>query len=405
MNLLMLAEVSPARVIGGAERAIREQASGLRRLGHTVTVICRKPSDKDPDEVVWDRVVEYRYPVHRGTALTFVTSSILNAARSVARTARRSRIDGILVHQALSGLGPIMLQRNVLGQRVYVCHSLAHEEYLTRTPRPESPGLRASRIVQAWYRRIVERWVLNACPRIVVLSEFMRHRVMQYHKIPSSRIRVIPGGADTNRFVPAEDRDLERRLLGIEPATISLFTVRNLVPRMGLENLVDAMKPVAEKYPQVRLVIGGAGPLREKIEAVIARNGLMEHVTLIGFIDEDALVRRYQAADLVLMPTAMLEGFGLVTVEALACGTPVLGTPVAATPEILNRVDPSLVTTSAEARDLTRGLFEQVERMLNAPDGWKTLRARCRSVALNRHNWDTHCERLYRALFPCRECP
>ncbi len=88
--------------------------------------------------------------------------------------------------------------------------------------------------------------------------------------------------------------------------------------------------------------------LRPEVEAEVARLGLGDAVTLTGRIDDNALVRHYQAADLFALPTQAYEGFGMVTLEALACGTPVVGTPVGATPEIpVAPLDPALVSRDA----------------------------------------------------------
>ena len=105
------------------------------------------------------------------------------------------------------------------------------------------------------------------------------------------------------------------------------------------------------------MLIGGAGSHRAALERQVGELGLDKHVTFLGFVPDADLPRYYQAADVFVLPTRELEGFGLVTAEALACGTPVLGTPVGATPELLETLDPGLVfqdaTAGAMEADLT----------------------------------------------------
>jgi glycosyltransferase involved in cell wall biosynthesis len=103
------------------------------------------------------------------------------------------------------------------------------------------------------------------------------------------------------------------------------------------------MPQVLASFPEATLGIAGAGELESALRAQIAALGLSEAVTLLGRVTEDELVRRYQQADLVVLPTQELEGFGLTTAEALACGTPVLGTPAGATPELLAPLDEALI--------------------------------------------------------------
>ena len=142
------------------------------------------------------------------------------------------------------------------------------------------------------------------------------------------------------------------------------------------------------------LLIGGAGSLRGALEAQSQALGLGDHVRFLGFVPDADLPRYYQAADLFVLPTRELEGFGLVTVEALACGTPVLGTPVGATPEILRTLCPSLVfrgtTPEVMAEDLERFLEDQQRD----PDAYARLRAACREHVERHYAWERATDEL-----------
>jgi glycosyltransferase involved in cell wall biosynthesis len=95
-----------------------------------------------------------------------------------------------------------------------------------------------------------------------------------------------------------------------------------------------------------------------------------------------------------VLPTRALEGFGLITVEALACGTPVLGTPVGATPEILGALRPSLLFASAAPDDMAERLADFLARARSDPADYETLRAACRRHAEMRYDWDASVSRL-----------
>ncbi|MEK7305160.1 MAG: glycosyltransferase family 4 protein, partial [Nitrospirota bacterium] len=173
------------------------------------------------------------------------------------------------------------------------------------------------------------------------------------------------------------------------------FTVRNLVPRMGLETLLDALSAMGQVGERCLLVIGGEGPLRTRLEAGISQRQLEQVVRLVGFIPEEQLVAYYQAADLVLMPTAQLEGFGLVTVEALACGTPVVGTPVGAIPEVLGQIDPILISSGTDSRSFADALGRVLSR-IEEPVERERLSRKGRSLVERRYNWVQHCAELIR---------
>ena len=117
-------------------------------------------------------------------------------------------------------------------------------------------------------------------------------------------------------------------------------------------------------------------------------------VTFLGAISDSELPSYYQAADLFVLPTLELEGFGLVTLEALACGTPVVGTPAGATPEILNPLDFRLVAEDVTAEAIARAVRGAVEQELLAP----AMRQRCRAYVENNYSWRSHVE-LHEKLY------
>ena len=396
MRILLLAEVSAETVIGGAERVLREQALGLAARGHAVQLLTRALGATSRDEVRVGGATERRYRVDGAGTWSHIRSTIRESVRQLDRVTEAGPFDMAVIHQSLAGLGPLWLRRRAAIEWVYVCHSLAHEEYRTRTQPAATILGRIRQGVHAWARRAVEWFVMRRCARVVVLSEFMRQRVLATHGIPSDRIVLVPGAADPGIFRPAADRMDARQALGLPTERTILFTVRNLVPRMGLETLLDAVDAVPAVRERCLVVIGGEGPLRASLEKGIRRRGLEGTVRLTGFIPEARLVDYYRAADLVVMPTAQLEGFGLVTVEALACGTPVVGTPVGAIPEVLNQIDPVLVSHGADSRSLADALSVVLARMCEPGQQDRWSRAGRRLVE-QRYNWTRHCADLLQA--------
>lgn len=394
MTLLILAEVSAAKVIGGAERVLREQALWLAQRGHQVSLVVRAPLEDARAQVAVGPVTEHRYGVVRGNQGAFVLSSFFRSVRAFDLARSQAVLDIVLVHQSMAGLGPILMRRASASGWVYVCHSLAHEEYLSRSSEPSALLSRVSRSWGAKLRRWCERLVMRRCARVIVLSEFMKERVMTLHDIEESRIRIVPGGADPAIFRPAGDRTEVRRRLGIPADRLVLLAVRNLVARMGLDRLIQAMVTVGQAHPEILLLVGGSGPLRQELEQLIADLHLTDRVKLLGFIAEEELPDHYQAADLVLMPTHELEGFGLVTVEALACGTPVLGTPVGAIPEVLARLDKELLAAGSDPDSLALAITRILSRFREQPGEWDRLSLKGRTLVTEDYNWSKHTEQL-----------
>ena len=121
------------------------------------------------------------------------------------------------------------------------------------------------------------------------------------------------------------------------------MTVRRLARRMGLENFIDAVDQLRKKEPSILAVLAGTGPLANELAALVEQKQLQEHVKLAGFVPDADLPLAYRAADLSVVPSIALEGFGLIVLESLAAGTPVVVTPVGGLPEVVSGLFPELI--------------------------------------------------------------
>lgn len=393
MRLLLVADVSPATILGGGERVLREHALRLRKRGHEVTVLCRAPGPEAPEAIRLDGVEVLHVPADRRRPWTW----LFGAGRRAGRMAARLPADVVIAHQPITAWG---VARQVAAPLIYVFHSPAGEEYRTR--HPDGPAHR----VPAGLLHVIERRVLARADRVVVLSEFSRAQVARFHHLDAAEVVRIPGGVDPAVFRPAGDRVALRRRLDLPTDGPLLVTVRNLVPRMGLEDLIRAMPAVTAAFPEALLLIGGAGPLRGDLERLAEAAGVAARTRFLGYVPEERLPDLLGAADLFVLPTRMLEGFGLVTVEALACGTPVIGTPVGATPEILEPLGAGLLLKGVGTELLAAGILARLQAEAADPPAAAALRRACREHALT-YDWERAVEMLeglIRTLAP-HPCP
>jgi glycosyltransferase involved in cell wall biosynthesis len=205
---------------------------------------------------------------------------------------------------------------------------------------------------------------------------------------------VIPAGVDLNRFRPHDDKQSLRNRLGIPNSNFTLFTVRNLEPRMGLENLILAFQKILKAKTNVFLVVGGEGPLSKNLKNLARETGVENRVKFVGYIPEEELPNYYQMADIFILPTKELEGFGLVTVEALASGLPVLGTPVGGTKEILAHMGPEFLFSDTTPDSMASLIIKAMQDWAINPEIYDEISRKCRKVAENHYSWDTHITRL-----------
>ncbi len=394
MRIVVVSDVSPVTLLGGGERVLWEQASRLSARDHVVRVVSRTPEGGLPGDLVHGGVAVHHFPVDRRSLAGFIRTSVLGARRAVESAVATHGADVLHFHQPVGAFGVLT---SALGRRLpslYTFHSPAPLEYRSRRGMSglHRGGLlgRAGAVL-LWS---LERASLRRASRIHVLSDFSARLLWDLYGIGGDRIVKIVGGADVERFHPNGSQDAQRRALGLPADRPLLFTLRNLEPRMGLDALVRAMATVRERCPRALLLIGGSGSLRPFLETLTISLELSDHVKFLGFVPERDLPTYYGAADAFVLPTRELEGFGLVTVEALACGTPVLGTPIGATPEILEPLDRSLLFADSGPSAIADGILRFLERRERDPAALRELRHACVSYATRQYGWSRSVDAL-----------
>jgi glycosyltransferase involved in cell wall biosynthesis len=243
------------------------------------------------------------------------------------------------------------------------------------------------------FKRWIEGRVYHRCDRFIVLSHAFGDILHREYRIPWEQIHIIPGGVDIERFQANLTRQQARAALGFPQDRPVLFTPRRLVLRMGIDILLQALVEVKHQVPDVWLAIAGKGALRIPLEQQAKELGLQEHVKFLGYVPDEQLPVAYQAADLTVVPSQSLEGFGLILLESLACGTPVLSTPVGGMPEVLRPFEPGLVTETPAADALATRTIDLLTGKIPLPD-----RAACREYAVRNYDWKILAPRVREVL-------
>jgi glycosyltransferase involved in cell wall biosynthesis len=130
------------------------------------------------------------------------------------------------------------------------------------------------------------------------------------------------------------------------------------------------------------LYVAGTGPLQAELQSLIETEGLTNHVKLLGYVDEADLPLAYRAAEATVVPTLSLEGFGLITVESLAAGTPVFVTPKGGLPSVVQSLSPSLIFDDTSASAMVDRLSSFLDGALPIPSADV-----CRAYAVDRYSW------------------
>ncbi len=238
-------------------------------------------------------------------------------------------------------------------------------------------------------KRQMERAVYQSAQRLIVLSAAFRELLVRQFAVDREKIEVIPGGIDADAFSPQCSPSEARERLGWPKDRQIVICVRRLVQRMGLEPLIEAMETVRRHHSDALLLIAGKGPLSERLSAQIAVSRLSDHVRLLGFVSDADLPLAYRAADLSIVPSQALEGFGLITLESLAAGTPVLVTPVGGLPETVQGLNDRLILPGTASADLADGLISALGGALALPS-----EADCRAYVRRGFDWSVIAPRV-----------
>lgn len=310
---------------------------------------------------------------------------LLSARTHFSRT-RTAKPDAVNLHFAIYSL-PIMAS---LPQDVPLTFTF-HGPWALESERE------TANLPSVWAKQWMEQQVYRQCDRFIVLSQAFGEILHQHYRIAWDKIHVIPGGVDTQRFQPNLSRQAAREQMGWAGDRFILFTPRRLVARMGIDNLLTAVSQLKLVYPDVWLAIAGKGLLREVLEQQVADLRLENHVKFLGHLPDEQLPVAYQAADLTVVPSVALEGFGLILLESLAAGTPVMCTPVGGMPEVLARFSPDLITSSSDAIALTNGLKTILADPLSLPS-----REACRDYAACHFDWKKIAPKVRQVFLDCR---
>ena len=178
---------------------------------------------------------------------------------------------------------------------------------------------------------------LHQADRILAVSEFTRRKMIELHGISEERISVLSNTFDARRFCPGEGDPSIREEFGLPRESKLLLSVGRLAEpsRMkGFDKVIQAMPQILKAAPQTRYLIGGTGPDRPRLEDLAKACGVSEQVVFAGFVPDARLAALYRSGDAFVMPSKK-EGFGIVFLEALACGLPVIAGNVDASGEPL----------------------------------------------------------------------
>jgi glycosyltransferase involved in cell wall biosynthesis len=372
----MLSWEFPPRIIGGISRHVDGLSRALARAGMEVDVLTAYHPGAHEDEET--PVGEGRVRVLRAGAppidpLDFVCD----------------------IHQLDFGLLQRLLQAGTDGYDLV--H--AHDWLVAFAARTLKHGLRLPLVATIhateWgrnhgvhtpeqrYIHAVEWMLTYDAWRVICCSQTMAAEVASAFTLPTDKVRVVPNGIDPERVASRDSAAALarfRRRWAQEGERILLFVGR-LVREKGVEDLIDAMPQVLRSCPAAKLVVAGGGAHQHLAERARGR-GVDQRVVFAGFVPEDDLPRLYTVADVAVFPS-FYEPFGIVALEAMAAGVPVVASDVGGLSEVVAHEETGIHTAAGNPESLAAGIC----RVLSDDALAERLRHEGRQAVRWRYGW------------------
>ena len=212
-------------------------------------------------------------------------------------------------------------------------------------------------------RLAVEKQLARSCDRILVATAQEKAHLIQHYGASSQAVGVVPCGVNLELFRPA-DKAVARQKLGLTIDESIVLFVGRFAPLKGIDRLLEAIAHLRHYQGLRLLIIGGDGYSSEESQELkqLCRNlGIQDSVTFVGRIEQDILPPYYSAADVLVVPSHY-ESFGLVALESLASGTPVVATRVGAMESILREGETGHVVSNGSPHLLANGIEKFISR-------------------------------------------
>jgi D-inositol-3-phosphate glycosyltransferase len=206
-------------------------------------------------------------------------------------------------------------------------------------------------------RIAAEKELVKICHRVLAPTDREKDSLIRFYGAPAQKIGVVPCGVNLELFHPA-DKVTVRKRLGYDPDDIILLYVGRFEPLKGLDRLLQAMTHLQSHLKLRLLIVGGDGaeaPESQYLKQKTKTLGIEDKVTFAGRIEQKYLPPYYSSADVLVMPSHY-ESFGLVGLEALACGRPVVSAPVGAMERLIKESRAGLVVNDSLPQSLASGI-------------------------------------------------
>lgn len=375
MRILMLSWEFPPRMVGGLAHHVYELSRALVNAeGCRVDVITAGEDGYPAREVMEGINVHRVLPYHGGEGRDFIdwvqrfNFALLEKGAFLFNENRG--YDLIHAHDWLVAYGARALKH------IYTTPLLAtiHATEYGRNNGLHNLGQRNISDIEWWL--IYEAWKVICC------SKYMREELRNVFQAPEDKLAVIPNGIRPDAYKAGGEVVLDKSFY--DPREKRIFYIGRLVPEKGVQILLDAAPIILERFPEVKILIAGTGPYEEYLKHKTREMGLENKVVFLGYINDAARNELYNCASVAVFPS-LYEPFGIVALEAMVSGTPVVVSSVGGMDEIVEHEVDGLKFYPGNPRSLS----DQICRVLEDEELAESLADKAYRKAILQYSWDS----------------
>lgn len=391
MRILLLAWEFPPHMVGGLGKHVAELVPALAARDVEVHVITPRVVDAPAEERIAPRAVVHRVacdaePEDNLVALSRrVNLALEQKGRELA--AMHGPFDLIHGHDWLVAYSSVALKYALRVPLVVTVHSMEHGRVQGRLQSEQSLAINGT-----------EWWLTQEAWRVITVSQYMAGQVREQFGVPPDKLEVIPNGVTLpQRLLDAAERARERARYAAPDEPI-IYYVGRIVEEKGVQVLVDAAPRLLRSHARLRFVVAGTGSYLAAVRQRAADLGVAERFWFMGFLPDADRDKLYQVADVAVFPS-LYEPFGIVALEAMAYGCPVVAAQTGGLAEVIQAHETGILVVPGNPDSLAWGILHTLEH-----PQWTAQRvANARRVIEEAYSWTSIADKTIAAYRRARE--
>jgi len=371
------------RDTGGMNVYIRELARELAKRGHTIDIYTKahQPQHGPPINLGQNvRIVHLETGVNEEMPKLAIYDYIQRLAYGAKNFTKYNQMQYDLIHSHywLSGL---------IGKQLQALWHIPHAVmFHTLGAAKNSIGIGEN---EPELRIASEREVINSCDRIIASTAKEREDLITHYGASPDKITIIPCGVNLDLFKPV-DKETARQQLGLDHQKVILFVGR-IEPLKGLENLLGALTYIEGEKPPLLMIVGGDEHSQgqvQRLQQTAKDLRIEDRVSFVGSVAQDRLPLFYSAADICAIPS-YYESFGMVALESLACGTPIVANNVGGMRYMVSHLEMGRIAEDNSPHNLA----SEISELFRKPEG-NGQHIKTRRDSITEFSWATIADRI-----------